>query len=621
MSIRIDESSQGDLRSPSAVDDAGHTANSTQKNNLTEINSMRFMLVRSAFASIAILFIFSVIGSTTETIAQTKKDKKPVATANKQTTPKSKPSANDQAKAKPSDKKNDRTAKTDRSANAKKDDRKAKDTKRDAARSNDKKTTASKKEQDKKQPARTVQPKDKSATKAPARTNERDKKSRSTASVENRREAAEKRAAANRAAEERRQAVAEQRRQREQAAREARERQMAAIRSLKSDTRANIANDNVDGEDMAVRNAAIRALGDRAGSVVVMEAKTGKVLTIVNQDWAVRTSIRPCSTIKIVTGVAGVSENVIDRQTGTIRTSPNGMTLDDALAVSNNPYFQRVGSQIGNTKLIDYARRLGLGEPTGVNIEGETAGKLPYNNNSSLIYSHGDDFEVSTIQLAVMAATVANGGNRVLPRVPRGQAERAQFQPFYRGKADLPQPSLRRVIPGMMGSAEYGTARRGLDQNAGVAAKTGTCSGKGTPTGLYTSVAPIEDPKYVVAVITRGPGERGRTAAAVGAQIYSFLMPNIVRTNRNLAQTEFNLPPRNRADLNNLAKIDGEDPEAPAARTPNNVIVVPSAPRPAQNDPGRLVTRTGSSRPTFPPVVITYDRAKGADKPDQQPQQ
>lgn len=55
----------------------------------------------------------------------------------------------------------------------------------------------------------------------------------------------------------------------------------------------------------------------------------------------------------------------------------------------------------------------------------------------------------------------------------------------------------------MMGAAEYGIARRGMDQNLGVAGKTGSCIDKGSWVGLFASVAPIEAPKYAVAVITR----------------------------------------------------------------------------------------------------------------------
>ncbi len=359
---------------------------------------------------------------------------------------------------------------------------------------------------------------------------------------------------------------------------------------------------------------AINALGSHAGSVVVMEAQTGKVLTIVNQNWAVRSSIRPCSTIKLVTATAGLNEGVISREDGSVRNTSTRRNLDDALAFSDNPYFQRAGAQIGNTKLVEYGKQLGLGEQTGLNLEGETPGRLPYSNNNARIYSHGDDTEVSTIQLAVMAAAITNGGKRVLPRIPRNGEDNARFQTFYRARVELPQQNVRRVIPGMMGAAEYGTARRNMDQTIGVAGKTGSCIDKGSWVGLFTSVAPIENPKYAVAVITRGPGERGRIAAAVAGQIYRFLAPQIVRTDRNLAQTEFKLKPRGYSVPGTVATAEeGEDEEAEIARgiSPDSawptdgrdVIIVPTAP-PAK----KLVTKTGSSKPVFPPVIITYDR-------------
>ena len=166
------------------------------------------------------------------------------------------------------------------------------------------------------------------------------------------------------AEEARRQAILAEKRRREQAAREARERALAFERGLRTETIENIANDNTEGEDLQVRRAAITALGKHAGTVVVMETQTGKILTVVNQEWAVRNSYRPCSTIKLVTGVAGINESVIDSEgyVGKFR-----MNLDDALAYSNNVYFQKVGVNIGNGKIISYARALGLGEPTGIN--------------------------------------------------------------------------------------------------------------------------------------------------------------------------------------------------------------------------------------------------------------
>lgn len=433
-----------------------------------------------------------------------------------------------------------------------------------------------------------------------------DPKSKKEKAVESKRAAAERR----RIEAERRAAILAEQRRREQARREAIARALAFERGLRTETVANIANDKTEGEDLKIRAAAINALGNQAGSVVVMEAQTGRVLTIVNQDWAVRKSIRPCSTIKLVTGAAGLNEGVISKGNGAVKNTPTRRDLDTALAYSDNPYFQRVGSHLGNQKLVEYGKQLGLGEPTGVNLEGETPGRLPYNNNNGRIYSHGDDTEVSTIQLAVMAAAITNGGKRVLPRIPRNAEDKARFQTFYKAKVDLPQQNVRRVIPGMMGAAEYGTARRNMDQTLGVAGKTGSCIDKGSWVGLFTSVAPIEQPKYAVAVITRGQRARGRHAAAVAANIYRVLAPGIVRTDRNLAQTEFKLKPRGYVTpATAVAEEEGTDEtdeaiangELPINGSP--VIVVPTVPQQK-----KLVTKTGTSKPVFPPVIITYDR-------------
>ena len=434
----------------------------------------------------------------------------------------------------------------------------------------------------------------------------------SNKSVESKKEVAERR----RRDQERRQAAIAEQRRREQAAREARERRVAFERGLRTETIANISNDNTEGEDLNIRRAAIDALGGRAGSVVVMEAQTGKVLTIVNQNWAIRSTIRPCSTVKLVTGVAALNENVIDKQDGSVRNVSTRRKLDDAIAFSDNAYFQRAGVQMGSPKVIEYAKRLGLGEATGINLDGEAPGRLPYGNNNARIYSHGDDFEVSTLQLAVMVSAITNGGHRVLPRVPRNAIEQTKFQTFFKGNVDLPQQNVRRVIPGMMGAAEYGTAHRGVDAGLGVAGKTGSCIDKGSWVGLFASVAPIESPKYAVAVITRGPAERGKYAASVAGKVYQALSRNIIRTDRNLAQTEFNIAPRtpvNTATARvDVSEEDEDDSVAGSTgmETTNmngrDIILVPSAPRqtsvPVQK--GR-VQKTVDSRPIFPTVVIT----------------
>ncbi len=510
----------------------------------------------------------------------------------------------------------DSTAQTRKPADKKAAARKAADNKKATAKAKDAKKDKRKEKEQAKNNKNSRAKDDKAKRVADAKAKDAKTKNADKRSTESKKEAAERR----RKEEERRQAALAEQRRREQARREAIARQQAFIRGLRTETETNIANDRVDGEDLAIRNVAINALGGNAGSVVVMEAQTGKVLTIVNQNWAVRSTIRPCSTIKLVTAAAGLNEGVISKENGSVRNASTRRNLDDALAFSDNPYFQRAGASIGNQKLVEYGKQLGLGAPTGVNLEGEAAGRLPYSNGNARIYSHGDDTEVSTIQLAVMAAALTNGGNRVLPRIPRNSIEQANFQTFYKAKVELPQQNVRRVIPGMMGAAAYGTARRNMDQNLGVAGKTGSCIDKGSWVGLFTSVAPIEQPKYAVAVIVRGPSARGRIAAATAAKIYSALSPQIVRTDRNLAQTEFHIQPKtaitaastvaaanedddDEADEADLAKGDVAD--ANDIRSDGrNVIVIPNAPRTEK----KLVQKTGSSQPTFPPVVITYSK-------------
>ena len=320
----------------------------------------------------------------------------------------------------------------------------------------------------------------------------------------------------------RRMAILEEKRRREAAIRAAAARRAAFERGLRTETVEKILVDDTTGEDLQIRKAAVNALGNRAGTVVVMEAQTGKIVTIVNQDWAIRNSFKPCSTIKLITAAGGKNEELIDND-GNLTRQNFRMNLDDALAYSNNAYFQKVGSNLGNQKMISYARALGLGEKTGINAENETTGKLPYGNNNARIYSHGDDFEVTPLQLAVAVTAIANGGKLVVPQINKNRNEKAKFNGFYKREVNVPKQNIQRLIPGMLGAAEYGTARRAGIADLNAAGKTGSCIFDGSWIGLFASVAPVENPQYAVVVITRGQSERGKYAALVAGKIYEAL--------------------------------------------------------------------------------------------------
>lgn len=552
---------------------------------------MKFILPETRFAKTWILTVFAALLLTTGLQAQTKK--KPAATAKKTV--------------------------------AKKTTTPAKD-----ARKSNKKETIAKKSTKADQKKATAKTSSRTASKATAAKNSKQSaKDKNTKKPDAKLTAKQKRAeeAKRKREEARRQAAIAAERRRQEAIRIARERKLAFERGLKNQTAENIIKDSIEGEDLVVRKAAVDALGSRAGTVVVMEAKTGKIVTMVNQDWAIKNSFKPCSTIKLVTGVAGLSEHVINEEGG-IGSSTTGMDLDLALARSNNGYFQRAGTNFGNEKMVSYAKTLGLGERTGINAEGETPGKLPYGNRNPRIYSHGDDFEVTPLQLAVMVSAIANDGKKVVPQIVKPQNQKAGFRAKYRDEIKVPYKTVQGVLPGMIGAAEYGTAHRGVTQGQGIAGKTGSCIFKGTWIGLFASVAPVEDPLYSVVVITRGEGERGKYAAAIAGSVYRALAPKLRRDQEKYIALK-NLRPSNPA--NNVAmdedEEDDDDDAALAGTDERQVIVAGSADKQAEK---KLVQRTTQSRPInepkkptttpqvkpsnkpkeFSPVVIEYDRSK-----------
>ncbi|MGZ5481496.1 MAG: penicillin-binding transpeptidase domain-containing protein [Pyrinomonadaceae bacterium] len=326
----------------------------------------------------------------------------------------------------------------------------------------------------------------------------------------------------------RRRALEEARRRAEAARQAAIARQRAIDEGFRRETQANIANDSSVGEDPEVRAAAVSALGNTAGTVVVMDPKTGRVYTVVNQEWGLRRGFKPCSTIKLVTGVAGISEKVI----APVETVSDGgrhrLDLTDALAYSNNTYFQHVGGQVGFDKMVSYARELGLGEKTGINYTNESPGKVPLFKSGwavNRMSSHGDDFEVTAIQLGTMVSAISNGGKLLMPHLPRSVEENAHFKTEVRRKVGVDKETYNRLLPGMIGAVNYGTGRRSYRPEQTVAGKTGTCIGQGAWVGLFTSYAPVVNPKLAVVVITRGSAGRSKYAAAIAGNIYRALSP------------------------------------------------------------------------------------------------
>ena len=302
--------------------------------------------------------------------------------------------------------------------------------------------------------------------------------------------------------------------------------QRARDEALRSQVRSMIAKDDLAGEDPEVRRVAVAALGNHAGTVVVMNPQTGRVYSMVNQQWALREGFKPCSTIKLVTGLAGLNENVIDLRNPIKISDNNQMGLTLALAHSKNEYFQQVGGQVGFDTMVSYARRLGLGEKTGINALNEFQGSVPgpaSRNALPRMWSHGDNFQVTPIQLATLVSAMANGGKLLTPLIARTKQEDATLKTKVRRQVKMDADAWLNMVPGMVGSVNYGSGRRAYDPSETVAGKTGTCVEQGTWVGLFTSYAPLANPRLAIVVIARGADAHNHFPAAVAGKIYRDL--------------------------------------------------------------------------------------------------
>jgi len=172
--------------------------------------------------------------------------------------------------------------------------------------------------------------------------------------------------------------------------------------------------DNVDGDDLTVRRAAADALGTIPGSVVVVEPGTGRILSMVNQKLALTTGFIPCSTVKLVTALAALTENVVSRDTNIYTSRYTSYNLTQALAHSNNQYFNILGTRLGFDRVRHYAEMLGLGETAGLRIAGEQPGVLPAQapkyGGVGMMTSFGTGISMTPLEMAALLSAIANGG-------------------------------------------------------------------------------------------------------------------------------------------------------------------------------------------------------------------
>jgi cell division protein FtsI/penicillin-binding protein 2 len=285
-------------------------------------------------------------------------------------------------------------------------------------------------------------------------------------------------------------------------------------------------------DDPVVRQAMVDALGRYNGSVVAVDPNTGRILAVVNQKIAFSDGYIPCSTIKPTIAVAALEENVITSDTMLKVGRRKYMNLTEALAHSNNTFFEELGRRMGFDTVSRYGRLLGLGELAGYNLPDEHPGSFPSQppafGGVARMSSFGEGIQVTPLQLAALAAAFANGGTLYYLQYPHSQDELVNFQP--RVKRDL---NIANVLPevreGMLAAVLYGTGRLSADPGGEETplGKTGTCDDHTNPSriGWFLSYADETHPRIALAVLLRGNTRRvkGPTAAEVAGHIYRKL--------------------------------------------------------------------------------------------------
>jgi penicillin-binding protein 2 len=285
------------------------------------------------------------------------------------------------------------------------------------------------------------------------------------------------------------------------------------------------AGDVTTGEDPVVRQAAIDALDGMNGTAVVIDPSNGRILAMVNQKLALSPGAEPCSTIKITVAMAALSEGLVTRDT-MVQLPGFRMNMTNALAKSNNLYFEELGRELGFERVRHYANQFGLGELAGYNIPGEQLGVYPdeplpaSEGGVGRMCSFGQGVSLTPLQLGAYVAALANGGTLYYLQHPTTADDIAGFQPKVKRTLDIAK-YIPEMQDGMAGAVEYGTARR-LRANFHdfpVFGKTGTCSDNGTRFGWFASFADSPQGSMVTVFFLEGgrPTFGPRAAELTGA--------------------------------------------------------------------------------------------------------
>jgi len=329
----------------------------------------------------------------------------------------------------------------------------------------------------------------------------------------------------------------------------------------------------------------MKQVGAKGASAVVLDPSTGEILALVSLpsynnnifstrlskgeynklisnphklliNRAIGAAYPPGSTFKMITAAAALETGAINPETkiedpGFIilgnQTFKNWFWVDHhktegfinvvrAIARSTDTFFYRVGQMIGEQTIEKYARILGLGEITDVQLPGETAGLIP--NEEWKLETRGEpwypgetlnisigqgDLLVSSLQLSVVTAVFANNGNLITPTILKTDRPKIVKKNF------LKKETIKAIREGLyqdtVGDGNVGWLFGSFQPKS--AGKTGTAeAGEAGPHAWYTAYAPHPEAKIVATVMIEHAGHGSEESAPVVKQIFDWYFSN-----------------------------------------------------------------------------------------------
>ncbi|WP_178082225.1 MULTISPECIES: penicillin-binding protein 2 [unclassified Pseudomonas] len=334
-----------------------------------------------------------------------------------------------------------------------------------------------------------------------------------------------------------------------------------------------------------LRNAIIEN-GAKAGSLVIMDVKSGEILAMVNQptynpnnrrnlqpammrNRAMIDVFEPGSTMKAISMSAAIETgrwkptDTVEVYPGTLQigkytikdvSKSEGPVLDltGILINSSNVGMSKVAFDIGGETIFRLAQKVGLGQDTGLGFPGERVGNLPnyreWRKAETATLSYGYGISVTAIQLVHAFSALANNGRLAPLTLIKSDKPAQTTQVLPEAVAKTMQTMLQQVIEAPRGVFRAQVPAYHVGGKSGTARKTSVGT-KGYAENSYRSLfagfGPMNDPRYAIVVVIDEPTKAGYFGGLVSAPVFSKVMSGTLRL---MNITPDNLPPTQQAN-------------------------------------------------------------------------